>query len=62
MLGHVITHEMGHLLLPPKAHSPSGIMQAGLNTQLAAQGRLFFTASQAQQIWTKIRTDETTLE
>src|SRR6266536_4296727 len=47
MLGHVIAHESGHLLLPRKAHSRSGIMQAGLNMQLAARGGRFFTAIQA---------------
>ena len=54
MLGHVVAHEMGHLLLPLHAHSSSGIMQAGLNMQLAAQGGLFFTASQAYQIRTQL--------
>jgi hypothetical protein len=54
MLGHVIAHEMGHLLLPPDAHSRSGIMQAGLHTQVAARRGLFFTASQAHQIRTKL--------
>jgi hypothetical protein len=54
MLGHVIAHEIGHLLLPQKAHSRSGIMQAGLNMQLAARGGLFFTASQAHQIRTTL--------
>ena len=54
LLGHVIAHEMGHLLLPLHAHSLSGIMQAGLNMQLAARGGLFFTASQAHQIRTKL--------
>jgi len=50
MLGHVIAHEIGHLLLRSRAHSPSGIMQAGLNLQLAARGGLFFTADQARLI------------
>jgi hypothetical protein len=49
-LGHVIAHEIGHLLLRSKAHSPSGIMQAGLNMQLAARGGLFFTADQGRLI------------
>jgi len=51
MLGHVIAHEIGHLLPPRKEHSRSGIMQAELNTQLAAEGGLLFTPSQAQLIW-----------
>jgi hypothetical protein len=50
MLGHVIAHEIGHLLLRTRAHSPSGIMQARLNFQLAARGGLFFTADQARLI------------
>jgi hypothetical protein len=49
-LGHVIAHEIGHLLLRSKAHSRSGIMQAVLNMQLAARGGLFFTADQARRI------------
>jgi hypothetical protein len=50
LLGHVLAHEMGHLLLPPSTHSKLGIMQAGLNPQLVAQGALRFTASQSQLI------------
>jgi hypothetical protein len=54
ILGHAVAHEMGHLLLPPPAHSASGIMRAGLDTQLATQGRLFFTADQARLIRTRL--------
>jgi hypothetical protein len=53
-LGHVIAHEIGHLRLRSKAHSRSGIMQAMLNMQLAAQGGLFFTADQARLIRTRL--------
>lgn len=53
-LGHVIAHEIGHLLLRSKAHSRSGIMQAVLNMQLAARGGLFFTADQARRIRTTL--------
>jgi hypothetical protein len=49
-LGHVIAHELGHLLLRSRAHSRSGIMQAVLNMQLAARGGLFFTADQGRLI------------
>lgn len=54
MLGHVIAHELGHLLLRSRAHSRSGIMQPVLNMQLAARGGLFFTATQAHLIRTTL--------
>jgi hypothetical protein len=53
MLGHVMAHEIGHLLLG-KGHSHSGIMQAALTPLLVAQGGLFFTAIQAHVIRTKL--------
>ena len=56
ILGHVVAHELGHLLLPRGTHSGSGIMQSRLNRQLAASGGLFFTASEAQAIRTKLAT------
>src|SRR5262245_16302469 len=54
VLGHVMAHEIGHLLLPGKTHSRSGIMQAGLDTRLAARGGLFFTPAQARIIRAKL--------
>ena len=56
-LGHVIAHEIGHLLLPTRAHSPSGIMKAELDGERAAQGALFFTHGQAREIRTKLGGD-----
>jgi hypothetical protein len=50
MLGHVVAHELGHLLLPPKSHSATGIMRAGLNGQIVEQGNLGFGANQAHLI------------
>jgi hypothetical protein len=50
MLGHVIAHETGHLLLGLNSHSESGLMQAhwGRNALLeAAKGNLRFTRAQA---------------
>ena len=48
LLGQVIAHEMGHLLLPVNSHSPRGIMQAKMKPR---SGLLeFFTAVQAEQI------------
>jgi len=53
LLGYCIAHEIGHLLLPPGSHSPSGIMRArwrGDDFKLIATGRLLFTAEQAKLI------------
>jgi hypothetical protein len=56
-IGHVIAHEIGHVLLGPNAHSIVGIMRGTLLQQdweNAAQGTLGFTQSQSQQIRTWI--------
>jgi hypothetical protein len=48
LLGCVLAHEIGHLLLGTKAHSPDGIMVAHFGEAgvlRAAQGRLIFTPS-----------------
>jgi hypothetical protein len=55
MLAYVIAHEIGHLLLPGNAHSPTGVMQAGWDRALAhdaARGSLTFTEAQAARIRT----------
>jgi hypothetical protein len=54
VLGHVIAHEIGHLLLPPHAHTLSGVMQADLDIHNAVQGGLFFSANQGHRIRTKL--------
>ena len=53
LLGHVMAHEMGHLLLPYGSHAVSGIMMAGWGTQqsrLASEHSLTFEPSQAALI------------
>ena len=50
VLGHVIAHELGHVLLPPDAHTPTGIMQADLNLERAVLRVLFFSPEQAKLI------------
>ena len=50
VLGHVIAHELGHLLLQRASHSAAGLMRATLDLQLAQQGRLLFTAPEGQAI------------
>ncbi len=57
-LGHVIAHELGHLLLPTvNDHSPVGVMQARwASDELhdARKGRLGFTGEQARLIRTEL--------
>jgi hypothetical protein len=50
LLGHVMAHEIGHLLLRSRSHSASGIMHPRLDVQLARRGMLFFSSSEARQI------------
>jgi hypothetical protein len=53
ILGEVIAHEAGHLMLPYNSHSPRGIMQARLNLDSVEQGRrgiLLFTPDQTKVI------------
>jgi hypothetical protein len=51
LLGHVIAHEVGHLLLNRQGHSPSGIMRgewAFADFRDMVSGMLLFTSQQAQ--------------
>jgi hypothetical protein len=53
ILGHVIAHEIGHLLLKVQSHSATGIMRGGWDRwdlQNASYGYLHFTPQQAQVI------------
>ena len=53
VLAFVIAHEIGHLLLPGGAHSPTGLMQAQWDRALvhnADTGSLTFTEAQAARI------------
>ena len=57
ILGHVIAHEIGHLLLPQNSHSPSGVMRAtwdSRQTRLAVNGLLRFTPEQAELIRSRV--------
>jgi hypothetical protein len=53
LLGDVMAHELGHLLLPPPGHSPDGIMRPQLYLKLRATET--FTKSQARQIVSRLR-------
>ena len=53
ILGHIMAHEMGHLLLGAERHSRSGIMRANWtrkDAQLASRGELLFTRAQSKRI------------
>ena len=53
ILAHVIAHEVGHLLLPGGAHSPTGLMQAGWDRALASKAvrdSLTFTEAEASRM------------
>jgi hypothetical protein len=53
LLGDVIAHELGHLLLGINSHSNAGLMSAfwsGNKLRIASQGLLTFTAAQAKRI------------
>jgi hypothetical protein len=56
--GHVVAHEIGHLLLGPGSHSTSGIMQCSWHLkQLAiiARGLMTFTPGEAGRMRANIR-------
>ena len=53
MLGCVLAHEIGHMLLGPHSHSPAGIMRAQLTREdllLAGQRTLHFTPAQSARV------------
>jgi hypothetical protein len=53
LLGDVIAHELGHLMLPPPGHSADGIMRPGLETKSWAVKT--FTKPQAREVLSRIR-------
>jgi hypothetical protein len=58
VLGHLIAHEIGHVLLPNGDHSDSGIMKEWLlqrEWMLAVSGRLVFTREQSEMIRQGVR-------
>jgi predicted SprT family Zn-dependent metalloprotease len=53
ILGHVMAHEMGHLLLPANSHSQSGVMHADWDSEQLlrmVKGLLQFTPEQGELI------------
>jgi hypothetical protein len=59
ILGCVIVHEIGHLLLGPYSHSSSGVMQAQWGRDQMRQvmmGRLLFTHEQSMRMREEVQT------
>jgi hypothetical protein len=57
LLGHVMAHELAHLLLPLESHSPEGLMRARWDRsdlERAQEGRLRFTTEQSRLIRSKV--------
>jgi len=57
LLGYVIVHELGHLLLGADSHSATGVMRGVWqfdDLQKASRGRLFFTTSQSDQMRSRL--------
>ncbi len=52
LLGDVIAHELGHLMLRVPGHSASGIMRSGVSLRVRAMET--FTPSQAKEIVTRL--------
>ena len=58
LLGHVIAHEIGHLLLRNNSHSQAGVMRAGwdrLQVTRAAARALTFTSQEAALIRSRLQ-------
>ena len=58
ILGYGTAHEIGHLLLPPNAHSPTGVMRAEWSVEklkLIRASSLHFTAEQAEAMQVEVR-------
>jgi hypothetical protein len=53
LLGDVLAHELGHLLLPPPGHSLDGIMRPGLETK--SWDVRTFTKAQAHEVVSRVR-------
>src|SRR5512138_1630137 len=47
LLGYVIAHEVGHLLLPERVHTVAGLMRANLDVRQFDRRLLYFTREQA---------------
>jgi hypothetical protein len=58
ILGHLMAHELGHLLLGTGSHSSSGIMHVPWHLkelEIIAQGRMWFTPAEAGRMQMNVR-------
>jgi len=55
LLGFVMAHELGHLLLPPNAHRLSGVMQPDIDFRDVQLHDLWFSPEQAALILQKVQ-------
>ena len=58
LLGHIMAHEMGHLLLPDGSHAVAGLMKGDWDTQqalLASMSSLTFESAQAALIRARLQ-------
>lgn len=58
VLGHVLAHEIGHLLLGTNSHSRTGIMRAQWQAdelRAASMGRLLFSSEEGERIREQVR-------
>jgi len=69
LLGHVMAHELGHLLLGTQSHTPRGLMHAAWRAnelQRVAQGSLLFTSQESErmrrQVADRLRVEAPVLE
>ena len=65
ILGHAIAHEIGHLLLPYRSHTATGLMRADWNLadmNLAARGLFLFTPEQSELMRSRMATPQAGME
>jgi hypothetical protein len=58
LLGHIVAHELGHLLLGANSHSGAGVMRDSWHArelERIAQGTMEFSAGEARRMQTSIR-------
>lgn len=61
ILGHAMAHELGHLLLGPNSHSPTGLMRAHWTSEDLANatvGHFLFTLEQSRKIRESLRVED----
>ena len=63
ILGHAMAHELGHMVLGQRGHSPGGIMMETIRKDAlkrAEKGHLLFTPQQAEEMRARLRSQSAT--